>query len=57
MGVVSDVNQKVGRAPGARGALLQRFTYRYAWFSTSGFTCPIHGNDGNVDKSGVGAKG
>lgn len=40
LGVVSDVNQNVGRAPGARGALVPRFTYRYALFSTSGFSSP-----------------
>ncbi|NLT07106.1 MAG: restriction endonuclease [Solirubrobacterales bacterium] len=40
LGVVSDVNQHVERTPGARRALVPRFTYRYALFSTSGFSAP-----------------
>jgi hypothetical protein len=39
-GVVSDVNQNFTRVAGARGALVQRYSYRYAIFSTSGFSAP-----------------
>ena len=37
-GVVSDVNQHLIRVPGTSGPLQQQFTYRYALFSTSGFS-------------------
>lgn len=40
LGVLTDVNQYVPQASGAPDALLQRFTYRYALFSTSGFSRP-----------------
>lgn len=40
LGVVSDVNQYVVPAQGTGRALVQRFTYRYALFSTSGFSAP-----------------
>ena len=40
VGVVSDVNQNYARSAATRRALLQKFTYRYALFSTSGFSSP-----------------
>jgi hypothetical protein len=38
VGVVSDVNQHLVPGPGTSGVLQQQFTYRYALFSTSGFS-------------------
>jgi hypothetical protein len=40
VGVVSDVNQNFARGPGTSGALIQKFSYRYALFSTAGFSAP-----------------
>ena len=40
VGVVSDVNQSFTSAGPGQSALEQRFSYRYALFSTSGFSAP-----------------
>jgi hypothetical protein len=40
VGVVADVNQNFARTPGTKAVLLQRFSYRYALFSTAGFSVP-----------------
>jgi hypothetical protein len=40
VGVVSDVNQNLSPTAGHGSPLVQRFSYRYAVFSTSGFTQP-----------------
>jgi hypothetical protein len=40
VGVVSDVNQNFTSSAPTNRALMQRFTYRYALFSTAGFSAP-----------------
>jgi len=40
VGVVSDVNQNFTRSSAAQRALIQKFSYRYALFSTAGFSAP-----------------
>src|SRR5579862_6617253 len=38
VGVLSDVNQNYTRTDGGRRVLIQKYSYRYALFSTSGFS-------------------
>jgi hypothetical protein len=40
VGLITDVNQNYSRIPGASNAALQKFAYRYALFSTTGFSRP-----------------
>jgi hypothetical protein len=40
VGVISDVNQNLARIRATEPALLQKFSYRYALFSTAGFSGP-----------------